>query len=92
MPERSSSPFGRQPMYDAMKAERWTHVLLAHELGVPTTHVKNVALGWTRPKQILRDRLPEILGVPLESLFTAAALEKKFAEQPQTRRRRTVSA
>jgi hypothetical protein len=49
--------------------QRWSRRLAAAEIDVDFTHFANAIAGRSRPSQAIRDRLPELLGVPLEDLF-----------------------
>lgn len=71
-------PLGHQPLRAVMKEQRWHVSTLSEELGVSYSHLFNVMRGKTPPSPYLRRRLPEVLGVPLADLFTAAALASRY--------------
>lgn len=76
--------FGAQPLYLLLRDRgRGSITELARELRVPERHLFNVLYGWTRPNDILRRRLPDLLGLPLTELFTAEALAEPFATRPK---------
>ncbi|HZN70583.1 MAG TPA: helix-turn-helix transcriptional regulator [Micromonosporaceae bacterium] len=78
----STTRFGRQPARDVIFLKRWSVVGLAAELGVKHAHLNQAIRGRVRPAPRLRERLPELLGVPLEELFTAEALERPYGSLP----------
>ena len=59
--------------------------MAAAALGENRAHLKIALLGNVAPCQRLRERLPELLGIPIEKLFTAEA-----SRVPITQRARRV--
>lgn len=81
--------FGAQPLYLILREQgRGTITEVARKIGVPERHLYNVVYGWTRPNDVVRDKLPELLGIPLREMFTADAVAAPYFEQPHTSRRR----
>ncbi|SFA61497.1 hypothetical protein SAMN05444374_1187 [Rhodococcoides kroppenstedtii] len=76
-------PHGRQPFADCAERQRWTYVQIGAKLGVSARHVRNAAIGWTRPNAVLREELPSLLGCPLSELFTESAIAEDFATRPK---------
>jgi ribosome-binding protein aMBF1 (putative translation factor) len=70
--------FGVQPALAALRAERWSTALAARTIGVPENHLKHVVHGRTYPNAIVREKLPELLGLPLEDLFVPDMLAKTY--------------
>jgi hypothetical protein len=50
----------------------------AEQIGVPFAHLANVLKGSAVPNQIVRDRLPDLVGARLEDLFDADVLAKQW--------------
>jgi len=74
MPNR----FGHQPARQALFDQRWSIARAATEIGVPVSHLGNCVYGKIVPSPGVRERLPRLLGVPLEELFTAEALAEEY--------------
>lgn len=74
--------YGPQPIIGKMNEHRWMPTRFAHEIHEKPRHVKNAMRGVVRPSRVLREQAPRILGVPLEELFTAAALEPPNTGHP----------
>ena len=72
------SKFGRQPARVALRRERYTIKLAAELIGVPESHLRIALGGYARPMDAVREKLPIPVGVPLEQLFTPAAIEKPY--------------
>lgn len=68
------SLFGVQPAREELALRRWTVTDTALKLGESRGHLNNTLLGYIAPCQRLRSTLPELLGVPIEKLFTPEAL------------------
>ena len=66
--------YGDQPAVEVIYDQRWTYTRLALELGVTHKHLYAACRGVTTPSDVLRKRLPEVLGVPLADLYTAESL------------------
>lgn len=73
-----SSRFGMQPARKSLADQRWSIAKAAAQLGVEDLHLGSTLYGRTAPSQIVRDRLPALLGVPLPDLFTAEALAATY--------------
>jgi transcriptional regulator with XRE-family HTH domain len=78
MPRKKPTRFGRQPARVEMLAQRWSVALMAREIGVPPSHLRNVLDGVVRPSLRVRTRLPKELGKPLADLFTADVLAAPY--------------
>lgn len=61
-----------------MKEERWTYSALARRINVPRAHLVNVMMGCAHPSTELRERLPVVLGKPIEELLSAESLAKPY--------------
>lgn len=70
--------YRRQPCLDVMYDQRWTVRRAAHAIGVPFFHLSNATKGFCRPNSIVRKKLPILLGVDLEKLFTTDRIEHEF--------------
>lgn len=79
----------RQPLRQVMYRERWSVTQLAAEVGVSTGHLRSVIEGGTAPRDELRDRLPGILGVPVDELFTPDLLARRWSGTRGTQGGRT---
>ena len=69
-------PFGRQPGRQVLREQRWSIARAAEAIGVSTGHLAQALYGRHRPNETVRERLPELLGVPLHDLFTETVLSK----------------
>lgn len=78
----TASRYGRQPLGDKMHEQRWTITRLAKDHDFDALHLKYVVSGVVRPNMDIRERIPDILGVPLEDLFTAEALKPPNTGNP----------
>lgn len=69
------SRFGDQPARKVLLDRELavTDASLAMDVGYP--QLFSALRGHTRPSEVIRERLPKYLGLPLESLFTPEALE-----------------
>ncbi|MBM0258956.1 hypothetical protein [Micromonospora sp. 4G55] len=72
------SRFGRQPAADALRRERWSIPLAARQIDVPENHLRTAVGGYNRPMPEVRERLPKLLGLPLEELFTPEVLARPY--------------
>lgn len=61
---------GTQPLRAILQAQRYTTRQAADAIGVDWVHLGSTIKGSIRPCQAIRDRLPALLGVPLEDLYT----------------------
>ncbi|WP_169798565.1 helix-turn-helix transcriptional regulator [Piscicoccus intestinalis] len=77
-----------QPARDILKQKRWTVAAAAREIGVSQTHLGNTVTGRNRPNDIVREKLPELLGVPLEELFYPDMIVIPFSPRPSQHSRR----
>lgn len=78
----SPGPFGIQPALSELTRRRWTIAAAAREIGCSYSQLYNVTRGVTPPSSVLRDKLPRLLGVELEQLFTRGALAAAYLTWP----------
>ncbi|WP_291525946.1 hypothetical protein [Branchiibius sp. NY16-3462-2] len=71
-------PWVVQPARDILYAQRWNASSASAEINVPYLHLRAVLLGKTRPRPEVLERLPKLLGVPVEELFTEEMLAQPF--------------
>jgi transcriptional regulator with XRE-family HTH domain len=71
--------YGLQPARAVMRTQKVTTRQLAERIRVDEGHLTNVLRGRVRPCAALRQRMPLELGVPIEQLLTADAMQKPFA-------------
>ena len=64
----------KQPLYDVLRAQGRGVAPTARAIGVSYIHFRQVVDGRTRPSREVRERLPELLGIPLAELFDAGSL------------------
>lgn len=76
--KRQVTQFGYQPIRVVLYEQNISQQQAAKDLGVPWSHFRRCVTGRTRPMGILRKKLPEYLGVPLEDLFTPEILAKPY--------------
>lgn len=76
------SRYGVQPARRLVANRRETICQTADEVGVRCSHLMAALAGHTPPRDRVRERLPEVLGVPLEKLFTRDVLAVGFGERP----------
>ncbi len=50
----------------------------AEAIGEDFEHLANAIAGRSYPSALIRDRLPELLGVALEECFTPESLRRKY--------------
>lgn len=72
------SRFGVQPARDEIARQGWTITRCAEALGVSRGHLNYSLLGTISPSRLLRESLPELLGIPLEKLFTEESLAATY--------------
>ncbi|MCW2090244.1 UNVERIFIED_ORG: hypothetical protein M2328_003524 [Rhodococcus erythropolis] len=72
----SSSKFGRQPISQVLHDQRWQIKRFADEHGLSYQHLFNVLCGRVAASRELQKVLPDILGVPLDELFTRESLRR----------------
>ena len=72
------SRFGLQPAQAKLLAERWSVNKAAQTMKVGRNHLQAALYGRTAPSKVLRERLSELLDVPLGELFTAEALAAEY--------------
>lgn len=81
----SSSPnsrYGRQPVADILRKEcGWSVRFVANKVGVPELHLVNVVHGRSAPSPRVREALPDLVGRPLEELFTPESLAGQYLPQ-----------
>lgn len=68
--------FGPQPIAQVMRDQRWQIKRFAAEHGLSYGHLHRVVIGQTAASRELQRVLPDLLGVPLEDLFTSESLRK----------------
>lgn len=86
------SKWGTQPARDVL-AERGLPIAeVALQLGCRYSQLYNCLQGYSLPTPRVRERLPQLLGVPLESLFDAEVLEKPFSVERSRRLSRARAA
>lgn len=81
MPERP------QPARALLRDQRYTTRQAAVAIDVEPGHLASVLAGHIRPHPVVRERLPELLGVPLEDLFDADRIDKPYFETGPVRRK-----
>lgn len=69
-----NSKFGRQPIHALLRERRWPLTTFAIQHGINQDHLRNATLGRIAASRELQDVLPELLGVPIEELFTPESL------------------
>lgn len=62
----------------ALYAKGLTIRQAADQIGVPFAHLANVLKGNATPNATVRERLPELLGVPLVDLFDTDLLAREW--------------
>lgn len=68
----------RQPARDHLAKQRWSINKAADEIGVPRGHLHNVVFGTCGLSDEVRERLPELLNLPLEELFESDVLTRPY--------------
>ncbi len=78
----------KQPGLTAIQSQARSVSGLARLIGVPDAELRATPYGKCRPSVVIREKLPLILGVPLESLFDPGVLaeEKRPPGTPPVRR------
>ena len=64
----------KQPLFYILKDQGRGVAPTARAIGVSYIHFRQVVDGRTRPSREVRERLPELLGLPLSALFDAGSL------------------
>ncbi len=72
-------PRTEQPAYAVIRATGRSLSKIADEAGVPYLHLRQACRGLARPSQRVRERLPVVLGLPIEELFEPASLVPPLA-------------
>jgi transcriptional regulator with XRE-family HTH domain len=67
--------FGTQPGHQILVSQGRTISGVARVLRLHPAHLAQALQGRIRPNYEVRERLPDLLGVPLEELFTEDALQ-----------------
>ena len=78
------TPFGYQPARFILYRKRISQMQAAKDLGIPWSHFRRCLTGRTHPMDVVREKLPEYLGVSLEDLFTPELLAKPYV--PRTKK------
>lgn len=73
--------FGRQPLCAVIRSQGRTLVGFARANDISVTQLNHVGSGATPPSDELREKLPRLLGVPLDELFTEQCLATPFLKQ-----------
>lgn len=71
---------GTQPGWQVLRDQARTIAGVARLIPVTPAHLKNALSGLTTPRPEVVERLPQILDVPLEQLFTEEALSRPFGK------------
>jgi len=61
-----------------MRAKRWSMREAAEQIGVRHQHLSGSVYGHVRPSEVVREKLPALLGVPLDELFTHDVLRVPY--------------
>ena len=69
-----------QPLISWMIDRKWSYAGLAREIPCDYKHLYHAARGISVPSPLLRQRLPEILQLPLSSLFKEEVLRLDFGQ------------
>ena len=75
----STTRYGYQPLRVELYRQRISVQKCADDMGVTFGHLRKVIIGHTRPKPVLREKLPAYLGVDLEDLFTEDILDQPYS-------------
>ena len=67
-----------QPAREALRDERWSVSRAAAEIGVDPSHLRCCLMATAAPSPEVRERLPKLLGRPLEDLFDADLLAREY--------------
>jgi transcriptional regulator with XRE-family HTH domain len=67
--------YGVQPAKAILFKKKMTAARASREIQVDQKHLTNALTGRVRPRPEVRERLPLLLNVPLEQLFTEQALD-----------------
>jgi len=70
--------FGTQPAREILRARRLSIRDVAVALGVSPRHLYNALQGYITPRTEVRQKMPDLLGVPLEELFTPDVIALPF--------------
>ncbi|MDN5744098.1 MAG: hypothetical protein L0H31_03135 [Nocardioidaceae bacterium] len=63
---------------EALRTNPYTTCQAAEAIGIDHIHLGNNITGIVRPCPEVRERLPQLLAVPLEDLFDAELLSKPY--------------
>lgn len=74
-----------QPARQILRDQYLTITDAADRIGVPQGHLRAVLAGTVAPQRTVRERLPELLGVPLEDLFTQDLLAREWTGPRRSR-------
>lgn len=66
--------FGRQPICDVLHDHRWTTTRFAAHHGLNRNHLYNASTGRVAVSRELQHVLPDLLGIPLDELFTSDSI------------------
>lgn len=73
-----ATKWGKQPAYYILHLRDFTIRGAARAIDVPAVHLYQTLYGRIRPCPEVRERLPELLNLPLEDLFNADLLVKAY--------------
>jgi hypothetical protein len=76
----SAGRLGYQPARDELFKRGISVTEAARDLGIPGRHLEYAVRGKAHPMDIVRQRLPEYLRMPLHKLFTEESLSKRYSE------------
>lgn len=68
-----------QPVRRALILADMSVTQAAEKIGVTWSHLYATVIGRTTPSEVVRQRLPELLGIPLEELYDADLLARTYA-------------
>lgn len=68
-----------QPARQHLSDQRWSIAKAAAKIGVPEGHLRCAIYGVAAPNDVVRAKLPDLLGVPLDELFDAELLARRWS-------------
>jgi hypothetical protein len=91
--QRYITRFGPQPIRDAVWRAGWTHAAFRDLTGIkPSGHVAMAMNGRCPPNAELRRVAPQLLGLPLDQLFTPETLARVHQPKHRPRARSKATA
>lgn len=70
--------FGEQPAKGIIRKRGTSVANVAVEIGVNHSHLNGALNGYVRPNEVVRERLPKLLGKRLDELFNPDVLAEEF--------------